>query len=78
MSALLLELARNFLFLSFPTLTFKLRMIPSMVVLAPHREVSKALPVVRLTSHKLILSVDDVFGLELLSTTLANKHMATV
>ena len=32
----------------------------------------------KLASHKLLLSVDDVFGLELLSTTLANKRRATV
>ena len=49
-----------------------------MLVLALHVEFSKALPVVRLASHKLIVSVDDVVGLELLSTTLANTHMATV
>ena len=76
MSALFLELAR--IVLSSCPLTFKLRMISSMVVLAPHGEVSKALPVVRLATHKLFVSVDDVVGLELLATTLANKHMATV
>ena len=49
-----------------------------MVVLAPHGEVAKALHVVRLTTHKLIVSVDAVVGVELLATTLAGKHMATV
>ena len=67
MSALFLELAGTVLFLFF-----------SMVVLAPHGEVAKALPVVRLATKKLLVSVDAVVGLELLATTLADKHMATV
>ena len=33
---------------------------------------------VRLATHNLLVSVDDVVGLELLTTTLADKHMATV
>ena len=78
MSALFLELARTVVFLSSSPLTFRLRMISSMVVLAPHGEVAKALPVVRLATHKLIVSVDAVVGVELLATTLAGKHMATV
>ena len=78
MSALFLELARTVLFLSSSPLTFKLRMVSSMVVLAPHGEVAKALPVVRLATHKLLVSVDAVVGLELLATTLADKHMATL
>ena len=49
-----------------------------MVVLAPRGEVAKALPVVGLATHKLLVSVDDVVGLELLATTLADKYMATV
>ena len=49
-----------------------------MVVLAPHGEVAKTLPVVRLTTHKLIVTVDAVVGVELLATTLAGKHIATV
>ena len=49
-----------------------------MVVLAPHGEVAKALSVVRLATHKLLVSVDDVVGIELLAATLADKHMATV
>ena len=49
-----------------------------MVVLAPHGEVEKALPVVRLATHKPIVSVDAVVGVELLATTLAGKNMATV
>ena len=78
MSALFLELARIILFLSSSPLTFKLRMLSLMLVLAPHGEVAKALPVVRLATHKLIVSVDAVVGIELLATTLADKHMATV
>ena len=49
-----------------------------MVVLTPHGEVAKTLPVVRLPTHKLNVSVDDVVGVELLATTLAGKHMTTV
>ena len=49
-----------------------------MLDLAPHREVAKTLPVVRLATHKLIVSVDAVVGLELLATTFADKHMDTV
>ena len=64
MSALFLELDRTLLFLSSP--------------LAPHGEVAKALPVVRLATHKLLVSADDVVGLELLATTRAEKYMATV
>ena len=77
MSALFLELARTVLFPSSSPLKFKLRMILSMVVLAQHGEVAKALPVVKLTTHKLLVSVDAVVDLELLATTLADKHMAT-
>ena len=64
MSALFLELARTVLFLSSP--------------LAPHGEVAKTPPVVRLATKELLVSVDAVVGLELLATTLADKHMATV
>ena len=78
MSALFLELARTVLFLSSSPLTFRLRMISSMVVLAPHGEVAKALPVVRLATHKLLVTVDAVVGLELLATTLADKNVATM
>ena len=35
-------------------------------------------PVVRLAKHKIIVSVDAVVGVEILATTLAGKHMATV
>ena len=76
MSALFLELARTVRFLSSSPLTFRLKMISSVVVLGPHSEVEKALPVVRLATHKHLLSVDAV--VELLATTLADKHMATV
>ena len=53
-------------------------MISSRVVLAPHGEVAKTLPAVRLATHKLIVSVDAVVGVELPATTLAGKYMATV
>ena len=49
-----------------------------MVVLAPHGEVAKTLPVVRLPTHMLIVSVHAVFGVELFATTLVGKHLATV
>ena len=49
-----------------------------MVVLAPHGEVAKTLPMLRLATHKLNVSVDAVVGVELLATTLAGKHMAIV
>ena len=49
-----------------------------MVVLAPQGEVAKTLPVVNLAKHKLFVSFDAVVGVELLATTLAGKHMATV
>ena len=78
MSAFFLELARTVFFFSSSPHTFRLRMVSSMVVLAPLREVAKTLPVVRLATHKLIVSVDAVVGVELLATTLAGKHMATV
>ena len=64
--------------LGFFSLTFKLRIISSMVVLASHGEIAKALPVVILTTHKLLLGVDAVFGFDLLATTLAHKHMSTL
>ena len=50
-------------------------MISSTEVLAPHGEVAKTPPVVRLATHRLI---DDVVRVELIATTLAGKHMATV
>ena len=78
MSALFLELARIILFLSSSPHTFRLRMISSIVVFAPHGEVATTLPVVRLATQKPIVSVDAVVGVELLATTLADKHMATV
>ena len=78
MSALFLELARPVLFLSSSPQTFRMRMISSMVVLAPHGEVAKNLLVLRLAILKLIVSVDAVFGVELLSTTLAGRHIATL
>ena len=53
-------------------------MIFLMVVLAPQGEIAKALSVARLATHRLIVSVDAVFVLELLATTLAEKHMTIV
>ena len=78
MYGLFLELARTVVFFSSSPHLFRLRMISSMVVLAPLGEVAKTLPVVRLATHKLIVSVDAVLGVELLATTLAGKHIATV
>ena len=78
MSALFLKLARPGLFRSSSPQMFRLRMISSTVVFAPHGEVAKKFPVVRLATHKLIVSLDTVVGVELLATTLACKHMATV
>ena len=77
MCALFFDLVRNVLSLSSSPKTFKQRMISSRVVLAPHVKFSRALPVVRIATHKLLVSVIDVVGLELLSITLANKHMST-
>ena len=76
MSALFLELARKVFFLSSSLHTFRLRRISSMVVLAPYGEVAKNLPLVRLATHKLLVSVDAVLGVELLATTPAGKHIA--
>ena len=60
MSALFLEMVRTVLFLSSFPHTFRLRMVFSMVVLAPHGEVAKTLPMVRLATHKLTVSVGAV------------------
>ena len=78
MSAIFLELARTVLFLSSSLHTFRLRKISSMVVLAPHREAAKTLSLLRLATYMLIVSVDAGAGVELLATTLAGNHMATV
>ena len=78
MFALFLELTRTVLFLSSSPHTFRLKMISSKVVLAPQGEIVKNLPVVRLVTHNLIVSVDAVVGVELLAPTLAGKHTATV
>ena len=78
MSALFLELATAALFFSSSPHAFRLRMIFLIVVLAPLGEVAKSLPVVRLATHKLIVSVDAVLGVEFLATNLAGKHIATV
>ena len=39
---------------------------------------ARTLPLVRLATYKLIVPVDAVVGVELLATTLAGKHVATV
>ena len=78
MSALFLELARTVFFLSSSPHMFRLRIISSMMVLTPHGDVATTLPVVRLATHKHIVSVDAIVGVELLATTPACKHMATV
>ena len=49
-----------------------------MVVLAPHGEVAKSLPVVSFATNKLLVSVDAIVEVELLATTLAGKQLATV
>ena len=53
-------------------------MISSMVVFDPHKEVEKAIPVVRHATHNLLVSLDAVFDLEILAAMLAYKHMTTV
>ena len=63
MSALFLELDKIVLFLYSP--------------IAPHGEAAKALSVVRLATKRNLVSVGAVVGLELLATTLADKHMST-
>ena len=49
-----------------------------MVVLAPHGEVVKTLPMLRVATHTLNVSVDAVVGVEPLATTLAGKYIVTV
>ena len=49
-----------------------------MVVLASLKEVAKTLPVVKLVTHKPIVSVNAVVGVELLAIILAGKYIATV
>ena len=49
-----------------------------MVVIAPHGEGAKTLPVVRFATHKLIVSVDAAVRVERFATTLAGKHKATM
>ena len=78
MSALYLELVRTNLFLSSSPHTFRLRTIFSMVVLVPHGEVAKTLPMVRLATHKVNVSFDAVVGVGLFATTHAGKHIVTV
>ena len=63
-SALFLELNRTVHFLTSP--------------LATHGKVLKALLVMMLATKKLLMSFVAVVGVELIATTLADKHMATV
>ena len=74
MSALFLEQARNVLFPSHVQLDDDLLNCGP----CPTWRSGKTLPAVRLTTHKLMVSVDAVVGVELLATTPAGKHMATV
>ena len=66
-------------------LTFKLQLEEDLlggglhpVALAQLVEVAKVLPVTRLATHKLLVYVHAVVSFELLVTTLADKHIATV
>ena len=68
------SLTRAILFLSSSPIMSRLWMIFLTVVIAPHGEVEQSLPVARLATNKLLVAV----GLELLATTLAEKHMANV
>ena len=63
-SVLFPEMVRTILFLSSP--------------LAPQGEVPKTLPLVRLATKKILVSVDAVVGRELIATTLPDKHMTAV
>ena len=78
MSDLFLEQARAALFVSSFPLTFTWGMISSMVTLAKNGEVANDFLVVSLATHKILVIVDAVVGHELLATTLAEKHIATV
>ena len=48
------------------------------MALAPVGEVAKVIPVARPDTLNLLVSIHVIVGLELLATTLADKHMATV
>ena len=48
------------------------------MALAGLREITKVLPVARLSRHKFLVSVHVVVGLKLLATTIAVTHRATV
>ena len=48
------------------------------MALAPLGEVAKVIPVARPDTLNLLVSIHVIVGLELLATTLADKHMATV
>jgi hypothetical protein len=48
------------------------------VALAPPGEVAKFIHVARPNTHNLLVSVHAIVCLELLATTLANKHLVTV
>ena len=74
MFALSLELARTVLILSSSPITFRIRMISSMIFSCPTK-VAKALPVARLATQKLLVSVDAIVCLGLLVNALTDKHM---
>ena len=74
MSAFFIDLVRTILFLSSSPFMFRLRMISLMVVLDPHGEVEKAIHLARLATHKLLVSLDAVVGLELMVAMLAENH----
>ena len=80
MSALFLEMVRTILFLSYSRLRFRFGIISSMVDLAPCGDVAKPLPAARkaLAMRKLLGSVAAVVGLQLITSTLGDKHMAIV
>ena len=49
-----------------------------MVVLAPHGEVTKTIPIVWLATYNHFESVDAVVGPKLIVTTIADKHIANM
>ena len=74
MSALFMELARNVLF------PLQVQLDDDLLNGGPctRWRSGKTLSAERLATHKLIVSVDAVVGVEHLATTRAGKHMATV
>ena len=80
MSALFLEMVRTIRFLSYSPLRFRFGFISSMVDLVPCGDVAKPLPAAReaLAMRKLLGSVAAFVGLQLITSTLGDKHMAIV